>query len=108
LSVSAVNQITLNVQRQLEAKRQMPLPQTPEMILVDGVWVEIQYTIADEFKEDQSGHLRQCRRAEERVVFAVMAIWADGSQELPRIIHDTNTLATKSRLFFIRWSSPAP
>jgi transposase-like protein len=52
------------------------------MILVDGVWVEIQYTLADEFKEDQSGHLRQCRRAEERVVLAVMAIWADGSQEL--------------------------
>jgi putative transposase len=82
LSVSAVNQITLNVQRQLEAKRQERLTRTPEMILVDGVWVEIQYTIADEFKEDQSGHLRQCRRAEERVVLAVMAIWADGSQEL--------------------------
>jgi putative transposase len=82
LSVSAVNQITLNVQRQLEAKRQIPLTRTPEMILVDGVWVEIQYTIADEFKEDQSGHLRQCRRAEERVVLAVMAIWADGCQEL--------------------------
>lgn len=82
LSVRAVNQITLNVQRQLESRRQAPLTRTPEMILVDGVWVEIQYTLADEFKEDQSGHLRQCRRAEERVLLAVMAIWADGSQEL--------------------------
>lgn len=82
LSVSAVNQITLNVQQQLKAKQQMPLSRTPEVILVDGVWVEIQYTIADEFKQDQAGHLRQCRRVEERVVLAVMAVWAEGSQEL--------------------------
>jgi transposase-like protein len=82
LSVSAVNQITLKVQNQLEAKRQKPLSRTPEMILVDGVWVDIQYTIDDEFKEDQSGHIRQCRRVEERVVLAVMAVWEDGSQEL--------------------------
>jgi transposase-like protein len=82
LSVSAVNQITLKVQQQLETKRQQPLSRTPEMILVDGVWVDIQYTIDDEFKEDQSGHMRQCRRIEERVVLAVMAIWSDGSQEL--------------------------
>jgi len=82
LSVSAVNQITLKVQNQLEARRQKPLSRTPEMILVDGVWVDIQYTIDDQFKEDQSGHIRQCRRVEERVVLAVMAVWEDGSQEL--------------------------
>lgn len=82
LSVSAVNQITLHVQRQLEAKRQVRLSRTPEIILVDGVWVEIGYPLADEFKEDQAGHLRQCRQVEERVVLAVMAIWAEGSQEL--------------------------
>jgi len=82
LSVSAVNQITLKAQQQLEAKRQKPLNRTPEMILVDGVWVDIQYTINDEFKEDQSGHIRQCRQVEERVVLAVMAVWEDGSQEL--------------------------
>jgi transposase-like protein len=82
LSVSAVNQITLNVQKQLESRRQVPLTRIPKMILVDGVWVEIQSTIAGEFKEDESGHLRQCRQAEKRVVLAVMAIWEDGSQEL--------------------------
>jgi transposase-like protein len=81
LSVSAVNQITLNVQKQLESKRQVPLVRIPKMILVDGVWVEVQYTMAGEFKEDESGHLRQCRQAEKRVVLAVMAIWEDGSQE---------------------------
>jgi transposase-like protein len=82
LSVSAVNQITLKVQNQLEAKRQKPLSRTPKMILVDGVWVDIQYTIDDKFKEDQSGHIRQCRQLEERVVLAVMAVSEGGSQEL--------------------------
>ncbi len=42
LSVNAGNQITLQVQRQLDAKRQAPLKQTPAIILVDGVWVDIQ------------------------------------------------------------------
>lgn len=50
LSVSAVNQITLNVQKQIESRRQVPLTRIPKMILVDGVWVEIQYTIDGEFK----------------------------------------------------------
>jgi transposase-like protein len=82
LSVSAVNQITLKVQQQLESSRQKPLSRTPEMLLVDGVWVDIQYTMDDKFKEDLSGHMRQCRQVEERVVLAVMAVWEDGSQEL--------------------------
>jgi putative transposase len=82
LSVNAVNQITLQVQRKLEEKRQAPLSETPPVILVDGVWVDIQYVIADEYKEDQSGHRRQCRQVQERVVLAVMAIWPDGRQEL--------------------------
>jgi len=82
LSVSAVNQITLKVQQQLETRRQKPLSRTPAMILVDGVWVDIQYTIDDKFKEDQSGHIRQCRQVKERVVLAVMAVWEDGCREL--------------------------
>ena len=82
LSVSAVNQITLKVQQQLESSRQKPLIRTPEMLIVDGVWVDIQYTMDDKFKEDLSGHMRQCRQVEERVVLAVMAVWEDGSQEL--------------------------
>jgi transposase-like protein len=82
LSVNAVNQITLQVQRQLDTKRQVRFTQTPAVILVDGVWVEIQYVIPDEYKEDLSGHLRQRRQVEERVVLAVMAVWADGRSEL--------------------------
>lgn len=82
LSVNAVNQITLQVQRRLDAKRETPFEQTPAIILVDGVWVDIQYVIADEYKEDLSGHLRQRRQVEERVVLAVMAVWADGRTEV--------------------------
>jgi putative transposase len=70
------------VQRRLNEKRQARLGQTPAIILVDGVWVEIQSVIPDEYKEDLSGHVRQRRQVEERVVLAVMAVWADGRSEL--------------------------
>jgi predicted methyltransferase MtxX (methanogen marker protein 4) len=100
LSVNAVNQITLHVQRQQEARQTVLLSQTPEIILVDGVWVEIQYVIPDEYKFGQSGHLRQCRKSEERVVLAVMAIWADGRSELLHYeVADGESEATWNRLF---------
>lgn len=82
MSVSAVNQITLQVQRKLAEKRQSLILGTPDIILVDGVWVDVQYVIGDEYKEDRSGHLRQCRQVKERVILAVMAIWSDGRHEL--------------------------
>ena len=81
LSRSAVNQVTLKVQQQLDKHRQSPITQTPEILIVDGVWVEIQYTL-DEYKIDRSGHRRQCRQAEERVILAALAVWADGSHEI--------------------------
>ena len=100
LSVSAVNQITLNVQKQLESRRQVPLTRIPKMILVDGVWVEIQYTMDGEFKEDESGHLRKCRQAEKRVMLAVMAIWEDGSQELIHYeVAETESEASWKKVF---------
>ena len=100
LSVSAVNQITLNVQKQLESKRLVPLVRIPKMIIVDGVWVEIQYTMDGDFKEDESGHLRQCRQAEKRVVLAVMAIWEDGSQELiHHEVAETESAAAWTKVF---------
>jgi transposase-like protein len=84
LSRSAVNQVTLAVQKQLDTRRLASIGQTPEILMVDGVWVEIQYT-RDEFKEDRSGHLRQCRQAEERVILAALAVWEDGAYE---VLHD--------------------
>ena len=81
LSCNAVNQVTLAVQKQLESRRLASISQTPEILIVDGVWVEVQYT-REAFKEDLSGHLRQCRQAEERVVLAALAVWEDGSYEI--------------------------
>jgi putative transposase len=81
LSRSAVNQVTLKVQQQLDQRRLTPIEKTPKVLIVDGVWVEIQYT-TDEFKEDRSGHLRQCRQAQERVILAVLAVWEDGTYEM--------------------------
>ena len=45
------------------------------------MWVSIQYT-CEEIWEDQSGHLRTLRRAEERVVLVAMAIWPDGTRQV--------------------------
>jgi putative transposase len=81
LSRSAVNQVTLQIQQRLEVRRQAPIIKNPAILMVDGVWVEIQYTRED-FKLDRAGHLRQCRQAEERVIWAVLAVWDDGSYEI--------------------------
>jgi transposase-like protein len=81
LSRSAVNKVTLAVQQQLDGRRLAPIGQTPRILIVDGVWVEIQYTL-EEWKEDRAGHLRQCRQAEERVILVALAVWEDGSYEV--------------------------
>lgn len=81
LSRSVVNQVTLQVESQMQSYRQAPLRQSPAILLVDGVWVEIQYAL-DEVKVDRAGHQRQVRQAQERVILAAMAIWPDGAQQL--------------------------
>jgi putative transposase len=81
LSRTAVNQVTLQIQKQLETRRLAPLSQTPRILIVDGVWVEIQYP-SEEFKLDRAGHLRQSRQAEERVILAALAVWEDGAYEM--------------------------
>jgi hypothetical protein len=59
VSRNAVNQVTLRLQNQLNQRRLAVIPRTPKIVIVDGVWVEIQYP-REEFKEDRAGHLRQC------------------------------------------------
>jgi transposase-like protein len=81
LSRSAVNQVTLAVQNQLDKRRLASIGKTPVILIVDGVWVEIQYP-REEFKEDRAGHLRQCRAVQERVVLAALAVWEDGAYEM--------------------------
>jgi transposase-like protein len=81
LSRSAINQVTLRMKTRMEAHRNVAIVATPSIIIVDGVWVDIQYTL-DDFKLDRAGHLRQRRKAEERVILAAMAVWPDGSHHL--------------------------
>lgn len=81
LSTSAINQVTLRVEKRMHADRQAQIARTPAVLIVDGVWVSIQYTL-DQFKIDRAGHQRQCRQAEERVILAAMAVWPDGSYQL--------------------------
>ena len=81
LSRTAINRITLQVQEKMEAQCQTPIDTTPPILIIDGVWVDIQYA-SKEFKIDRAGHKRQCRQAEERVILAAMAVWPDSSYHL--------------------------
>lgn len=81
LSRTAVNTVTLRVESRMNEHRQAAIVRTPAIIIVDGVWVEIQYT-QEGFKLDRAGHQRQCRQAEERVILAAMAVWPDGTHHI--------------------------
>ena len=77
LSTTAINRATIRVEKRMEANRDSPLEATPPILIVDGVWVDIQYAL-DAIKIDRAGHQRQQRRAEERVILVAMAVWPDG------------------------------
>ncbi|MBK8432922.1 MAG: transposase [Chloroflexi bacterium] len=81
LSRQAINTMTLQIEAHLVPYLNRPIAATPPVILVDGVWVSIQYAI-DQYKEDRAGHVRQCRQAQERVLLTAMALWPDGRCEL--------------------------
>jgi len=76
-----INRITLEAQTDLDEHRQSPINQTPAILIVDGVWVDIQYA-QDEFKIDRAGHERQVRHAQERVILSAIALWPDGSYHI--------------------------
>lgn len=81
LSVNAINRITEAAQEQMNQRRTAKITTTVPILLVDGVWVRIQYASGATF-EDQAGHVRALRQAEERVVLAAMAIYPDGTREI--------------------------
>jgi len=99
LSRSAINRVTLRVESRMNAHRQAPILRTPAIILVDGVWVSIQYT-QDAYRFDQAGHRRQCRQAEDRVILAAMAVWPDGSHHLLHYTIAVTEDSTQWQLFF--------
>ena len=79
LSLSAVNRITLQAQQHMDQHRYAAIEQTPPVLIVDGVWVSIQYA-SQQWWEDQAGHLRKLRQAQDCVILVALAIWPDGSQ----------------------------
>lgn len=81
LSKDAINRVTLNAQKAMLDWQQQPISETPPIIIVDGVWVKILYPTGDTWV-DRSGHQRQERRAEEKVILACMGVWPDGSYGL--------------------------
>jgi transposase-like protein len=92
LSRSAVNRVTLAAQAPMDTWRHQPIPDTPPILIVDGVWVTIEHPTGETFL-DRSGHVRQRVRADERVILAVMGVWEDGRHAL---IHST-IAATEER-----------
>ena len=65
----------------MDAWRKQPITQTPPILIVDGVWVQVLAPTGATWS-DRSGHERQEMRGEERVVLAVMGVWPDGRRQL--------------------------
>ena len=81
LSREAVNRVTIAAQSPMQAWRTRPITDTPPILIVDGVWVQILAPTGQTFL-DRSGHERAEMRGVERVVLAVMGVWEDGRHEI--------------------------
>jgi len=81
LSREAVNRVTRAAQAPMEAWHQEPIRDTPPVLLVDGVWVQVLVPTGETWT-DQSGHQRQQVRGTERVVLTVMGLWPDGRRQI--------------------------
>jgi len=81
LSREAVNRVTRAAQAPMEAWHQEPIPDTPPVLIVDGVWVQVLVPTGETWL-DRSGHERQQVRGEERVVLTVMGLWPDGRRQI--------------------------
>jgi len=81
LSRDAVNRVTIAAQSPMQVWRERPITDTPPILIVDGVWVQILAPTGQTWT-DRSGHARQQMRGDERVVLAVMGVWEDGRHEI--------------------------
>jgi transposase-like protein len=81
LSREAVNRVTVAAQSPMQHWRERPITDTPPILIVDGVWVQILAPTGQTWT-DRSGHERQEMCGQERVVLAVMGVWADGRHEI--------------------------
>jgi transposase-like protein len=81
LSRDAINRVTLAAQSPMQIWRNRRITDTPPILIVDGVWVQVLAPTGQTFL-DQSGHERKEMRGQERVVLTVMGIWEDGRHEI--------------------------
>jgi putative transposase len=81
LSREAVNRVTIAAQSPMQVWRTRPITDTPPILLVDGVWVQILAPTGQTWT-DRSGHERQEMRGQEGVVLAVMGVWEDGRHDI--------------------------
>jgi putative transposase len=81
LSRDAVNRVTLAAQSPMQRWRERKITDTPPILIVDGVWVQILEATGQTFL-DRSGHERVEMRGQERVVLTVMGVWPDGRHEI--------------------------
>jgi len=81
LSREAVNRVTIAAQSPMQVWRERPITDTPPILIVDGVWVQI-LAPTGQIWTDRSGHTRAQMRGDERVVLAVMGVWEDGRHEI--------------------------
>src|SRR5262249_14196739 len=68
-------------QSPMQVWRSREISDTPPILIVDGVWVQILQATGQTFL-DRSGHERVEMRGQERVVLAVMGVWEDGRHEI--------------------------
>lgn len=81
LSRDAINRVTIAAQSPMQSWRNRPLTDTPPILIVDGVWVQV-LAPSGQTWIDQSGHERKEMRGQERVVLTVMGVWEDGRHEI--------------------------
>jgi len=81
LSRDAINRVTIAAQSPMEAWRTRPITDTPPILIVDGVWVQVLFPTGQTWT-DRSGHERKEMRGVEQVVLTVMGVWEDGRHEI--------------------------
>jgi len=81
LSREAVNRVTVAAQSPMQRWRERKITDTPPILIVDGVWVQVLAPTGATFL-DRSGHERVEMRGQQRVVLAVMGVWEDGRHEI--------------------------
>jgi len=81
LSREASNRVTVAAQSPMQRWRERPISDTPPILIVDGVWVQVLAPTGQTFL-DRSGHERVEMRGQEQVVLAVIGVWEDGRHEI--------------------------